>query len=52
MTQIHSDADNRIADLEAKVKFAKTHGVEIATEGNKNLKDFKTGLGQKLGGTT
>jgi hypothetical protein len=52
MAQNHSDADNRIADLEAKVKFAETRGVEIATKGNKKLKDFESGLGQKLGGTT
>jgi hypothetical protein len=50
MAQICSDADKHIADLEAKVRFAETRGVEIAAEGSKNLKDFESGLGQKLGG--
>jgi flagellar capping protein FliD len=48
MAQIRSDADKRITDLEAKTKFAETHVVEIAAEGDKILKDFKTGLVRKL----
>jgi hypothetical protein len=50
MAQIRSDADKRITDLEAKTKFAETHVVEIAAEGDKILKDFKTGLVRKLEG--
>jgi hypothetical protein len=44
MAQIHSDADKRIGDLVVKAKFAETRVVEIAVEGDKNLKDFKSGL--------
>jgi hypothetical protein len=50
MAQICFDADKHIFDLEAKVKFAVTCSVEIAAEGNKKLKDFKSELVQKLGG--
>jgi hypothetical protein len=50
MTQIRFDVDKCIAYLEVKVKFAESHGVEIAALGNKNLKDFEIGLVRKLGG--
>jgi hypothetical protein len=50
MVQIRSNANNSIADLEAKVKFAETHGVEIVAEGNRKLKDFESGLVRKLEG--
>jgi hypothetical protein len=50
VVQIHSDANKRIADLELKVKSAETHSVEIAAEGDKNLRNFKSGLVRKLEG--
>jgi hypothetical protein len=50
MAQIRSDANKRIADIEAKVKFSETGSVEIVAEGNKNLRDFESGFVQKLRG--
>jgi hypothetical protein len=50
MAQLRSDADKRISDLEAKVKFVETRSIAIAAKGNKNLKDFESELVQKLGG--
>jgi hypothetical protein len=38
------------SDLEVKVKFAGTPRIEIPTEVNKNLKDFKSGRVRKLWG--
>jgi LPS O-antigen subunit length determinant protein (WzzB/FepE family) len=40
LVQARSDAKKRVSNLEAKVKFAEAHGVELATEGEKNLGDF------------
>jgi chromosome segregation ATPase len=48
--QVCSNADKHIADLEAKVKSTKTCNTEIAAEGDKNLRDFESGLVQKLEG--
>jgi hypothetical protein len=50
VAQICSDADKCIGDLEAKVKSAETHSVEIATECDKHLRDFEIGLVRKLEG--
>jgi hypothetical protein len=50
MVQILSDANKCISDLETKVEFAETRSIEIAAKGNKNLKDFKSELVQKVGG--
>jgi hypothetical protein len=50
VAQVCFDADECIADLEVKVKSAETHSVEIAAEGDKNLRDFESGLVRKLEG--
>jgi hypothetical protein len=50
VAQVCFDADECIADLEVKVKSAETHSVEIAAEGDKNLRDFENGLVRKLEG--
>jgi hypothetical protein len=48
LAQACSDADKRIFDLEAKVKFADARGIETAAEGKKNLGDFRSVLFQQL----
>jgi hypothetical protein len=50
VVQICSNADKRIANLEAKVKSAKAHSIEIVTKDDNNLRDFKSGLVRKLEG--
>jgi hypothetical protein len=37
LAQARFDAEKRVSDLEAKVKFAEACGIEIAAEGEKNL---------------
>jgi hypothetical protein len=44
VAQIQSYVDKCIADVEVKVRSAETHVVEIATEDDKNLRDFESGL--------
>jgi DNA-binding MarR family transcriptional regulator len=48
LAQAHSDVEKHVSDLEAKVKFAKDRGVEIATESEKNLGDFRRVLVEQL----
>jgi hypothetical protein len=48
LAQAHSDAEKRVSDLEAKVKFAEAHGIEIAVESEKKLGDFRSVLVQQL----
>jgi SMC interacting uncharacterized protein involved in chromosome segregation len=50
VAQVRFDAGKHIADLEAKVKSAKTRNIEIAADGDKNLRDFESELVQKLEG--
>jgi SMC interacting uncharacterized protein involved in chromosome segregation len=50
VAQVCSNADKCIVDLEAKVKSIESHSVEIAAEGEKKLRDFESGLVQKLEG--
>jgi hypothetical protein len=46
LVQARSDAEKRVSDLEVKVKFAEARGVEIASESEKNLGDFRSMLVQ------
>jgi hypothetical protein len=41
LAEVHSNAKKRIADLEAKVKTAEAHNIDIATVGKKCLKGFE-----------
>jgi hypothetical protein len=41
LAEVHSDAKKQIADLEARVKSAEAHSVDVAATGKKCLKDFK-----------
>jgi SMC interacting uncharacterized protein involved in chromosome segregation len=41
LTEVHSDSKKRIADLEAKVKSAEARSVDVATTGEKRLRDFE-----------
>jgi hypothetical protein len=49
LVRVCSDAQNRIDDLEAKVKSAKAHSIEVVADGEKRWKEFEDGLIQKFG---
>jgi hypothetical protein len=44
LAEERSGAGKQIADLEAKIKFAKTHSADVAAAGEKSLQDFKDEL--------
>jgi chromosome segregation ATPase len=48
LAQAHSDAEKRISDLEAKVASIEVRNIEIATEGEKSLRDFQGVLVRQL----
>jgi hypothetical protein len=49
LVRVCSDAQNRIDDLEAKVKSAKVRSIEVVADGEKHWKEFEDGLNQKFG---
>jgi hypothetical protein len=40
----------RVSDLETKVRSTEARNVEIAADGENNLRDFKNAIAQKLEG--
>jgi hypothetical protein len=48
LTEVHSDAGKRIADLEAKVKSTEARSVGVAAAGEKELRDFEGRLVRHL----
>jgi hypothetical protein len=43
-----SNAKKRITDLEAKVKSAEAHGIDVATAGERQLRNFEGRLVQRM----
>jgi hypothetical protein len=48
LTEVHFDAKKGITDLEAKVKFAKAHSIDVAATGERQLRDFEGRLVRDL----
>jgi hypothetical protein len=48
LSKARSDTQKRIDVLEARVRSATAHSFNVATNGEKRLRDFKDGLAQKL----
>jgi hypothetical protein len=44
LTEARSDAQKRIDDLEAKVKFAEPHNINVAADDERRLREFKNEL--------
>jgi hypothetical protein len=44
LTEVHSDAQKRTADLEVRAKAAEAHSINVAATGEKRLRDFEGGL--------
>jgi hypothetical protein len=44
LAEVHSDAEKRTTDLEARVKAIEAHSVNVAAAGEKWLKNFEGGL--------
>jgi hypothetical protein len=49
LAEARSDAEKRVVILEAKVRSVKAHIIDVASAGEKRLREFKGGLVQKLG---
>jgi hypothetical protein len=50
LMEVHSEAKKRLADLEVRVKSTEACCVDIATAGEKQLREFKGGLIRDLKG--
>jgi hypothetical protein len=48
LAEVHSDSEKKTADLEVRVKTAEAHSVDVATAGEKQLRDFEGGLVRDL----
>jgi hypothetical protein len=44
LAEVHSNAEKRTANLEARVKSAEAHNIDVAAAGEKRLRDFEGGL--------
>jgi hypothetical protein len=49
MTEARFDAQKRTDDLEAKVKSAEAHSIDVTADGERRLREFENELAQKLG---
>jgi hypothetical protein len=49
LAEARSDAEKRVVILEAKVRSVKAHIIDVASAGEKCLREFEGGLVQKLG---
>jgi hypothetical protein len=48
LARAHSDAEKRVAILEAKVRSAEAHNIDVVSAGEKHLREFEGGLVRKL----
>jgi hypothetical protein len=49
LAEARSDAEKRVVILEVKVRSVKAHIIDVASAGEKRLREFEGGLVQKLG---
>jgi hypothetical protein len=48
LAEVHSDAEKRVAILEAKVRSVEAHNIVVASASEKRLREFEGGLVRKL----